>query len=57
MEKKFLEELLSIVNSNRDVDWFENDAAEEFAYIARLIQEKLLEESKWAGILFTMSRR
>lgn len=43
MDKKFLEQLLAIINTNRDVDWFENDAAEEFAYIAKLIQKKLLE--------------
>ncbi|MDB2481698.1 hypothetical protein N9W84_00865 [bacterium] len=41
MEKKFLEELLDIMNTNRDVDWFENDPSEEFKYISKLIADKL----------------
>ena len=46
MEKKFLEKLLSIMNTNRDVDWFENDAAEEFKYLAKLIADKLKNPEK-----------
>lgn len=46
MEKKFLEELLNIMNINRDVDWFENDAAEEFQYLAKLIADKLKNPEK-----------
>jgi hypothetical protein len=46
MEKKFLEKLLSIMNTNRDVDWFENDAAEEFEYLAKLIADELKNPEK-----------
>jgi hypothetical protein len=49
MEKKFLEELLAIVNTNRDVDWFENDAAEEFEYLSKLIADKLKGNSDELG--------
>ena len=49
MEKKFLEELLDIMNTNRDVDWFVNDPAEEFRYLSKLIADKLKGDSDEPG--------